>query len=284
VSGFRFLFMADCQLGCYASFSGMNATQTAAYADRDMIVAPTPRTRGWAWDAERFTAAVAAANRLQPAFVVMGGDMVDDSSDVEQYTAVRQIAEGLDGIPIHWVPGNHDCADDSLVPTAGSLARYRDRFGPDRYAFAHGDTAFVAINTVVLDHPERVADELDAQVAFLEESLCEAVQRGARHVIVFGHHPLFTHHPEEPDTYWNIPSRQRRDVLRLLHTFGVRVYFCGHWHRNGGGWDGDLEVAVTGPVGYPLGRDPSGFRIVDVAADRVDHQYVGLAAAALAGE
>jgi serine/threonine-protein phosphatase CPPED1 len=284
VNGFRFLFMADCQLGCYASFSGLSAAEAAAYADRDMVVAPVPRVQGWAWDAERFTAAVDAANRLGPAFVVMGGDMVDDPHDDGQRAAVHRIAAGLDGIPIHWVPGNHDCADDSLVPTDRSLAGYRARFGPDHYAFSHGDTAFVTINTVVLDHPERVADEAGAQLGFLEDSLRDARQRGARHVIVFGHHPLFTDHPEEPDTYWNIPTPQRRVVLRLLHAFGVRAFFCGHWHRNGGGWDGDLEVAVTGPVGYPLGPDPSGFRIVTVTGDGVDHQYVGLGATVPAGE
>jgi len=51
---------------------------------------------------------------------------------------------------------------------------------------------------------------------------------------------------------------------------------CGHWHRNGGGSAGDLDVLVTGAVGYPLGNDPSGLRIVDVGADDIEHEYVAL--------
>jgi serine/threonine-protein phosphatase CPPED1 len=284
VSRFRFLFMADCQLGCYASFSGLSAAEAAAYADRDMVVAPVPRVQGWAWDAERLTAAVAAANRLRPAFVVMGGDMVDDPHDDGQRAAVHRIAGELDGIPIHWVPGNHDCADDSLVPTAQSLADYRRRFAPDHGVFEHDGAVFLTINTVVLDHPEQVADELDAQMAFLADTLRDARRQRARHVIVFGHHPLFTRHPDEPDTYWNLPLQRRREVSALLRAFGVRAFFCGHWHRNGGGWDDGLEVVVTGPVGYPLGTDPSGFRIVTVTDDAVEHQYVGLGATVLAGD
>src|SRR5438876_12280888 len=68
----------------------------------------------------------------------------------------------------------------------------------------------------------------------------------------------------------------RRPILDLLTGYGVRAFFCGHWHRNGGGWDRGVEVVVTGPVGYPLGDDPSGFRVVDVDGDRVEHHYVPL--------
>ncbi|MPZ72505.1 MAG: hypothetical protein GEU74_04635 [Nitriliruptorales bacterium] len=280
MAAFRFLFMADCQLGCYASFSGMTPGDVAAYAQRDMVVQPAPAARGWEWDASRFRDAIAAANRLRPAFVVMGGDMVDDPHNEGQYAEVQRIAAELDSIPIHWVPGNHDAADDRVVPTTGSLAAYRKRFGPDHYTFERDGVMFIAVNTVVWDHPEQVPDELDRQLAALETALREARGQRYRHVLVFGHHPLFTSHPDEPDSYWNIPLARRLDTLRLLRAFGTRAFFCGHWHRNGGGSDGALEVVVTGPVGYPLGADPSGFRIVDVDDDEVTHRYVGLDVAA----
>ncbi|HUH06526.1 MAG TPA: metallophosphoesterase [Egibacteraceae bacterium] len=281
---FRFLFMADCQLGCYASFSGMTPADVGRYAARGMLVEPSSRVDGWEWDARRFSEAVDAANRLRPDLVLMGGDMVNDPAVEGQYADVMAIASRLDGIPIHWVPGNHDIAFDGTAPTAAGLAEYRERFGPDHYAFEHRGSAFIVVNTVIWDRPENLGDQLDEQLAFLETSLRQARRDRSRHVLVFGHHPLFTQSPDEPDSYWNIPRARRRQVLELLTAFGARAFFCGHWHRNGGGWAGDLEVVVTGPVGYPLGVDPSGFRIVEVSDERVEHRYVALDGVAAAGQ
>jgi 3',5'-cyclic AMP phosphodiesterase CpdA len=279
--------MADCQLGCYATFSGMTEEDVEVFAQRDMAVQAVPRVEGWAWDAARFETAIAAANRLRPAFVVVGGDMINDPAVEGQYRDLTSIAGQLDDIPIHWVPGNHDVATDMVAPTAESLSWYRERFGPDYGAFEHDGTVLISLNSVVLDHPEHVGDELNAQMAFLESTLRDAQRQRSRHVIVFGHHPLFTAHPAEEDTYWNIPSTRRGEILDMLNAFGASSYFCGHWHRNGGGRDRNLEVVVTGPVGYPLGVDPSGFRIVDVSDDGIAHRYVALdavAAASAAGQ
>ena len=34
-----------------------------------------------------------------------------------------------------------------------------------------------------------------------------------------------------------------------------------------------LQMVTSGPVGYPLGDDPSGLRIVKVYDDRIEHEY-----------
>jgi 3',5'-cyclic AMP phosphodiesterase CpdA len=280
---FRFVFMADCQLGCYATFSGMDEVDVARFAARGMRVVPAPRTEGLEWDALRYECAIDAATRLRPDFVVMGGDMVDDPDSDRQFAELRRITKRLDGVPMRWVAGNHDAAPDMVRPTAASLSRYRRRFGPDHYAFEHLDVTCIVVNTVVWQHPELVREEWERQVAFLERALNAARRRRSAHILVFGHHPLFTLAPDEPDSYWNIPLERRRPVLDLLGAYRVRAFFCGHWHRNGGGWDRDLEIVVTGPVGYPLGDDPSGFRVVDVDDDRVEHRYVALAVGDRAG-
>jgi serine/threonine-protein phosphatase CPPED1 len=274
VARFRFVFMADCQLGCYATFSGMGAADVARFAARGMRVEPVPAVNGFDWDADRYARAIDAARKLRPDFVVMGGDMVDDPGSAEQRLALMEITTGLD-VPMHWVPGNHDAADDTLVPTPESLRRYRETFGADHYSFDHRGMSFVVTDTVVWQHPEKVDGELATQAEALTERLSTAHAAG-RPIVAFGHHPLFTRSADEPDDYWNIPRLRRNAILDTLNRFGVLAFFCGHWHRNGGGRAGGLEVAVTGPVGYPLGRDPSGFRIVDVDGDRLRHRYVPL--------
>ncbi|MDX1659056.1 MAG: metallophosphoesterase [Nitriliruptorales bacterium] len=271
---FRFLFMADCQLGCYATFSGMTEEDVARFAARDMQVEIFPRAVGFEWDARQYEKAVAMANELDPAFVVMGGDMVDDPASTEQYREVLRITARLDP-PMQWVPGNHDIGEDGDVPSPDSMARYRERFGADHYAFAHHDTTLIVVDTAVWVHAEKVPDEWERQLGFLRGALEEAAGRSGP-VIVCGHHPLFTTDLDEPDSYWNVPAARRGLLLDLLADHDVSTYFCGHWHRNGGGRYRGLEVAVTGPVGYPLGDDPSGFRIVDVGPDGVAHNYVAV--------
>ena len=49
--------------------------------------------------------------------------------------------------------------------------------------------------------------------------------------------------------------------------------FSGRYHRNSYGEHGGLQMVTTGAVGYPLGDDPSGFRVVRVHGDRIEHEY-----------
>jgi len=57
---------------------------------------------------------------------------------------------------------------------------------------------------------------------------------------------------------------------------GVSHVFAGHYHRNAFGRDGALEMVTTGPVGRPLGEDESGFRLVHVRAEGIEHEYIPL--------
>ncbi len=273
----RFVFMADCQLGAYASFSGLDETDVAKYAEKGLSVRSAPAITGFEWDARRYRRAIAAANSLAPEFVVMGGDMVDDPRNEGQYDEVRRITGTLrPEIPMHWVPGNHDVAFDAVVPTPHSVSAYRRRFGADAYAFDHKGVTFIVGNTAIWDRPEGMPGGWEAQVGFLEQELEAARRRKSTHIIVFAHHPLFTASPDEDTSYWNITPTRRSLVLDLLVTYDVRAVFSGHWHRNGGGVVGDMQIVVSGPVGYPLGPDPSGLRIVDVGANAVEHRYVAL--------
>ena len=90
---------------------------------------------------------------------------------------------------------------------------------------------------------------------------------------MFQHHPFFLKDPQEADQYFNIPLETRQRYLKLFHEFGIRTVFTGHYHRNAGGMDGDLEMIVTGPVGMPLEGAKSGLRIAMVSAEGVSHRY-----------
>jgi 3',5'-cyclic AMP phosphodiesterase CpdA len=234
-----------------------------------------PRTSSIEWDEARYRDAISAANEIAPDFVVLGGDMIDDPAQKDQLEAVLAItARPYPSIPMHWVPGNHDIAFDTVNPTPESIGFYRNAFGVNYYAFDHKGTSFIAIDTVIIDRPDRVMEEHEAQMAFLEDALRQA-QATDGPTIVFGHHPPFIEDADERDQYWNLPRARRRPLLDLLAEHDVQMMFSGHRHRNDHARFGDLELVTSGAVGFPLGDDPSGYRVVDVSAAEVRHTYIG---------
>jgi 3',5'-cyclic AMP phosphodiesterase CpdA len=227
----------------------------------------------FAGETANFTRAIEAANRLKPAFVVVCGDLTHRQGDSAQIAEYRRIASLLDrSIPLYNVAGNHDLA---LPLSPRSVAAYRAVFGADYYTFERGGVLGIVINSSLFKEPSLAPDEASAQSRWLETTLANA-RVNRRRVMVFQHHPWFLSRADEPDQYYNLPLDQRRAVLDQLKSAGVRYVFAGHYHRNALARDGDLEMVTTGPVGKPLGSDPSGFRIVIVAGDSVVHRYYAL--------
>ena len=270
-----FIQMADPQLGMFAFFSGLTDDEIEERRRRGINARKAPaKITGFADETRLFTQAIEAANRLKPAFVVVCGDMTNDPDDEAQLAEVMRIERLLDrNIPLHWVAGNHDAGD---APTAETLVRYRERFGDDNYSFDNGGSHFVVINSCVCFDPGQVPHEWDALVEFLSNDLQAARDSGCEDIVIFMHHPLFMDDPEEADGYFVIPGIRRKVILDVLKAQGVSAVFAGHLHRNAIASDGPLQMVSTGPVGYPLGDDPSGLRIVRIYGDTIEHDYYGL--------
>jgi len=228
--------------------------------------------RGFAQESANLEFAIAAANRLGPAFVVATGDLVNRPGDAAYIAEYRRIAAKLrPGIPLYNVPGNHDLGAE---PTPASLAEWRRNFGPDFYTFRVADTAFFVLNSCLMAAPGKVEDEAERQARWLAGELAKAREGGARRSIVFQHHPFFIRQPDEKDEYFNIPTAIRRKYLDVLGRGGVTHVFAGHYHRNAAARDGGLEMVTTGPVGKPLGEGSrSGFRVVIVHDSGVTHRF-----------
>jgi len=215
--------------------------------------------------------AIATANRLQPAFVVITGDLINKSGDAAQTAEYKRIAARLDPkIRLFSVPGNHDLGNE---PTPQSLALYRERFGPDYYTFRSGDIAGFVLDSSLLKAPEKVQDEAAKMENWFRSELAKAKAEGAKRLIVFQHISFFIQDPNEPDQYFNIPRETRQRYLKLLHEYGVREVFAGHYHKNAEGHDGDLDMVTSGPVGMPLDGAKSGVRIVTLKNGKLTHKF-----------
>jgi 3',5'-cyclic AMP phosphodiesterase CpdA len=216
--------------------------------------------------------AVASVNRLKPAFVVITGDLVNKPGDAAQIAEYqRVVAKILPSIPVHQMPGNHDIEN---VPTPATVAAYRTRFGPDRYRFQYRNLVGIVLNSTLIHSPDKAQEEAAAQEVWLRLELERAKASGARHILVFQHHPWFLASPSEADQYFNIPLARRTPLLTLFREAGVRTLVSGHYHRNAVASDAGLEAITTGPVGRPLGDARSGFRVFFVSDAGITHQYV----------
>lgn len=259
---FFFVQLADTQFG-YAS-----GTADLAYEDR---VA---------------RAAVAHINRLRPRFVIITGDLVDgwpgDPRRAAQVARFRQIFNQLDrDIPLLYVSGNHDTGTPA---NRDRVEAFRRDFGPDHYTFWVGGTKCVVLDSELLRHPGDAEALAAEQRRFLRRELEASEREHPKHLFVFQHHPWFVEEAAEPDGYFNMPASLRRELLPELLRFDVRAVFAGHLHRNAGVHFGPIDMVTTGPISLPApSREHgpyagarSGFRIVRVLGDRIDHRFYAL--------
>jgi 3',5'-cyclic AMP phosphodiesterase CpdA len=216
---------------------------------------------------------IANVDRIQPAFLVVTGDLTNKTGDTDQIAEYKRINARLNTrIHIYSVPGNHDVGNE---PTPALLAAYRKNYGPDYYSFREGPLYGIVLDSNLMKSPAAAGDESAKQEAWLKEELAKAGAAAAMPV-VFQHIPFFLEKPDQPDQYFNIPLATRRRVLGLLHSVDVHYVFAGHYHRNSYGRDGNLERITTGPAGIPLGDDPSGVRIAELKNGAIVHDYYSL--------
>ncbi|SVC94828.1 uncharacterized protein METZ01_LOCUS347682 [marine metagenome] len=270
-----FVQMADPQFGMYSSVSKFSDADKAERRQRGINIEYTgPILEGLAKETSLFTEAIETANKINPDSVVICGDMVHNSNSDEQFQELIRISRLLnEDIKLYWVAGNHDVGDK---PTRAGLAQYKEQFGEYNYSFQEENCYFIVLNSSICYDPGSVPDEWDILISFLEKELQIAASVQQRHKIIFMHHPLYLNDPNEGDNYFVIPSGRRAKIIDLITGYDVSAVFTGHLHRNNYKKIGNTELVSTGPVGFPLGEDPSGIRHVRVDDNSLTHEYLGL--------
>lgn len=214
--------------------------------------------------------AVEKINSMQPAFVVITGDLVNDRSDKSQWDEFRRIT-GLikPEIKVYFLPGNHDIGQN---PEAADLELYKSMFGYERFSFSLKKVRFIGFNSSLIKAETPVL--MDEQYNWLEKEL--AGNRGVKLTILFCHYPFFIKDPAEPENYSNIRPDTRRKYLDLFSQYGVDALFSGHLHYNASGKYAETDFITTSSVGKQLGKDLPGFRIIHVEGNKIRHEYIPL--------
>jgi 3',5'-cyclic AMP phosphodiesterase CpdA len=229
------------------------------------------KDQNFAQETANFEFAIANLNRLHPRFVVICGDLVNRTGDPKEIAEYKRVLKELDpSIPVYNVAGNHDVGN---VPTSAALEGFHSAFGPDYYTFSAGEIFGIVLDSNLISSPESDPEAAKQQEEWLEKTLASARSTPNQQIVVFQHIPYFIQNVGEPEGYFNIRQPARGKYLDLLEKAGVRYVFSGHYHRNGIGADGALTQIVTGAVGMPLGQSSSGFRIVNVAGQKLDSTW-----------
>jgi len=214
--------------------------------------------------------AVAEINNLKPDFVVITGDFVHNSNSYAQIKEFKRITAKISPeIPVYFSPGNHDIGQ---TPDKTNMRSYEKNYGSDKFSFMHKGSAFIGFNSSLikakLEKPEQ------EQYNWLVKKLKNSQQ--AQHIILFCHYPFFNKTADEPTAYSNIDQGFREKYLDLFTDNNVEVVFSGHYHNNSLATYGKTQLVTTSALGKPLGKAPSGMRIVKVYSNRIDHEYYGL--------
>lgn len=226
--------------------------------------------KGFSIETELYEKAVEAVNRLNPDFVVITGDLVNNRNDRAQVAEFKRITSKIDkNIPVWYSPGNHDIG---MPPADSAIRSFIKDYGYDRFSFRHKKNLFVGLNSCLIK--SNSGQLAESQYEWLKRELKKG--KRADHIILFTHYPFFINSSDEPESYSNIPVESRNKYLDLFKENHVTAVYAGHLHSNVSSKYGDIDFVVTGSSGKPLGADSSGFRVIKVYPDRIESTFYTL--------
>lgn len=183
-----------------------------------------------------------------PDLVLNTGDIsLDGASSESDLAAARALHDGL-GLPVQFLPGNHDLGDSQDAPSHGEgaidatrRARYLSHFGADWWSIDVPGWRLLGINAQLLGSDLEAARHQDNDVARAIAGL------GRRRLALFLHKPLFDRAVDETAiTGRFVNPGPRQLLLTLLDGVMPALVACGHVHQFRETWaDGVRHVWGT---------------------------------------
>lgn len=218
-----------------------------------------------------FTRMIAQIVKLNPAFVIHTGDLVDGSKDNGLFRKqLQEFKKAIDPLkmPFYSVPGNHEIR--GLIEND---VAYRQLFGAPYRSFDYGNSHFVLLDSEIPHEESRV---MGNQMVWLKKDLGKNMKAAHRFVSI--HQPLFPVGPHAGSSLDRFPQN-RAELLDVLKRYQVEYAFVGHEHLyDRTVHDGVIQI-ITGGAGAPLyaPKNAGGFYhyiVVAVKGDQVTAQVV----------
>ncbi len=164
------------------------------------------------------------ANRLQPEFVVLTGDITDAGSRPEYLRTLRALGEF--DVPTFTIPGNHDFYSSYTQHTYQGGDEYQKYLGQHYYDFYYGDDHYVLLNTgsYTKIYEVNVADVITDQWGWVNESLEKDKAKPEGFLCLISH---WDYTVSTGEFY-----REFDQIAELFKIFPVDLYLRGHVHNN----------------------------------------------------
>ncbi len=173
-----------------------------------------------------------AIRAVKPDLVINTGDMSLDGASEEGDLAASRLLHDALGLPLRFLPGNHDLGDAQETASAGEApidsdrrARYVKHFGPDRWSFDVSGWRVLGINALLLGSDLPEAAEQETAIARAMEGL------GLRSLALFLHKPLFDRTADESEISNRFLTRAQRGRLPALLGVVPALIVSGHIHQ-----------------------------------------------------
>ena len=210
-----------------------------------------------------------------PDLVLNSGDIsLDGASEERDLVAARALHDRL-GLPVRFLPGNHDLGDCQTSPSHGEgfidavrRDRYLRHFGPDWWVFDVPGWRVLGINALLLGSDLGQAAEQEAAIA----EAAAALQ--ARRLALFLHKPMFDGDPGEAAVTGRFVNPVPRQKLTTA-LGGVRpaLIACGHVHQYRDTWSDGVQHIWGTSTAFVIPDDKQpryGQKIVGYVEHRLD--------------
>jgi 3',5'-cyclic AMP phosphodiesterase CpdA len=204
----------------------------------------------------------------KPAFMIHTGD-ITHLSRADQFDDADQIIGGA-GIPVHYVPGEHDYVDED----AGKA--YLERYGKNTkgagwYSFDQGGVHFIGLVNVVDLKGGGLGNLGSEQLEWLEDDV--KGKSASTPIVVFAHIPLWIVYPE-----WGWGTQDGAKALSYLKRFGSVTVLNGHIHQLMQKVEGNVTFHTARSTAFPqpepgTAKSPGPMQ---VSADQL-RSYLGIA-------
>jgi 3',5'-cyclic AMP phosphodiesterase CpdA len=173
-----------------------------------------------------------ALRAARPDLVVNTGDISLDGASQEADLAASRLLHDALGLPLRFLPGNHDLGDAQETAShgeapidAGRRARYLKHFGPDWWSFDVPGWRVLGIDALLL------GSDL-AEAAEQETAAAQALQGlGLRSLALFLHKPLFDRTAAESKISNRFLTPAQRGRLTAMLGVAPALIVSGHVHQ-----------------------------------------------------
>ncbi len=181
---------------------------------------------------DNFMQVSAALRASRPDLVLNSGDVsLDGASQEADLTASRRLHDAL-GLPLRFLPGNHDLGDAQETATGGEAPidsgrreRYVRHFGPDWWSFDVPGWRVLGINAQLL------GSDLPAAEQQHEEVRDSVAGLGSRKLALFLHKPLFDQTAAETKISNRFLTLAQRGLLSAMLGIAPALIASGHIHQ-----------------------------------------------------